>query len=157
VSPPRKHRFRGGRVSLGCREDSCEQRGRDRRGLMRGIVREETTKRLGRPRACLDAALSEECERASCVCLVGTHIAVDIGINDACYDAVASTLLERVCCLVHAARLADVCTRVRRLRGAPCSGRRAVRTGLRSRGTRVPRRSVQYAARPPRDRRPHPR
>jgi hypothetical protein len=52
--------------------------------------------------------------------------------------------------------LKDEWARVRRRRGSPCSGKTEVSPCLRSRGTRVPRRSVQYVARPPRDQRPHP-
>ena len=52
--------------------------------------------------------------RASLVrVLVGTLITRDICINDACYYEVACVLLERVFCLVHAARLSDVCPHAR--------------------------------------------
>ena len=54
------------------------------------------TKRLVRPRGMPHRGTQLEVRES----LVGTCIVIDIGSNDACYYAVASTLLERIFCVV---------------------------------------------------------
>jgi len=74
-----------------CRQDSRQYGRTGPRGLMRGIVREETTQRLIQPRGMPHRGTQPGVRES----LVGTCIVIDIGSNDACYSEVASTLLEK--------------------------------------------------------------
>jgi len=79
----------------------CGRRGP--RGLLRGIAREETTQRLVRPVGVPHRATQAGVRESLVHVLVGTLIAVDICINDACYYEVASYYWRgsSVSCMLH--------------------------------------------------------
>ena len=67
----------------------------------------EMTQRLVSPASIPDHSAQPGVRESLMRVLVGRRIAVDIGSNDTCYYGVARTLLEKVFCRVHSARISE--------------------------------------------------